>query len=177
MSEAKQHSTARSKKSKSLKKGYFRLLFRTLLFVLVIWLCFSQVLFLKRVTGSAKFPSLKDGDLTLGFRLDRNYQSGDIVLYTVDGTEHFGRVLTTAGNTVEMDGSGDVRVNGISESGEILFPSTDIGTLKYPYTVPEGTVFVMCDHRTETEDSRTYAAIPVRQIKGKVLSFLRRRGL
>lgn len=123
------------------------------------------------------FPSLKDGDLTLGFRLDRNYQSGDIVLYTVDGTEHFGRVLTTAGNTVEMDGSGDVRVNGISESGEILFLSTDIGTLKYPYTVPEGTVFVMCDHRTETEDSRTYAAIPVRQIHGKVLSFLRRRGL
>ena len=123
------------------------------------------------------FPSLKDGDLTLGFRLDRNYQSGDIILYTVDGTEHFGRVFTTAGNTVEIDSSGDVRVNGISESGEILFPSTDTGTLQYPYTVPEGSVFILGDYRTHAKDSREFGPISTEDVKAKVITILRRREL
>ena len=124
------------------------------------------------------FPSLKDGDLALGFRLEREYRSGDVILYEdPEGKLHFGRILTTAGSVVDINGNGAVLINGAQESGEILFPTDDPGTLTYPYTVPEGSVFVLCDHRTETKDSRIYGTISMDQIQGKVLTILRRRGL
>ena len=166
------------KTKSSTLKGYLSLLIRLAVFLLILWVFFTQVLFLKRVSGTAMFPALKDGDLALGFRLEREYRSGDVILYKdPDGALHFGRILTIAGSTVNISGNGAVLINGVQESGEILFPTDDPGTLTYPYTVPEGSVFVMNDHRTETDDSRIYGAISMDQIQGKVLSILRRRGL
>ena len=165
-------------KKNSTWKGYLSFLIRLAVFLLILWVFFTQVLFLKRVNGTAMFPALKDGDLALGFRLETNYRSGDVILYQdTDGELHFGRILTVEGNTVDISGNGAVLINGVQESGEILFPTDDPGTLTYPYTVPEGSVFVMNDHRTESEDSRIYGAISKDQIQGKVLSILRRRGL
>jgi signal peptidase I len=166
------------KTKSSTLKGYLSLLIRLAVFLLILWVFFTQVLFLKRVSGTAMFPALKDGDLALGFRLESNYRSGDVILYKdTDGELHFGRILTIAGSTVNISGNGAVLINGVQESGEILFPTDDPGTLTYPYTVPEGSVFVLDDHRTEAEDSRVYGAISMDQIQGKVLSILRRRGL
>ena len=51
------------------------------------------------------------------------------------------------------------------------------GTITYPYEVPEGSIFVLGDYRTDANDSRTYGAIPASCIKGKVLTILRRRGI
>ena len=160
-----------------LWKGYVNLLIRAGIFILIIVVLFTQILFLKRVNGNDMFPSLKDGDLVLGFRLESTLRSGDVVLYQANGSLHFGRILTLAGSTVEISGNGSVQVNGVTESGEILFSTDDPGTLTYPYTVPEGSVFILNDDRMETGDSRIYGAIPIKSIKGKVLTLLRRRGI
>lgn len=171
-------SAEKQKRDCGTLKGYLSLLVRLVVFLLILWVFFTQVLFLKRVSGTAMFPSLKDGDLALGFRLEREYRSGDVILYEdPEGELHFGRILTTAGSVVDINGNGAVLINGAQESGEILFPTDDPGTLTYPYTVPEGSVFVLCDHRTETKDSRIYGTISMDQIQGKVLTILRRRGL
>ncbi len=162
---------------KPVWQGYLSLVIRTVVFVFVIFLIFTQVLFLKRVRGVEMFPSLKDGDLALGFRLEREYHSGDVVLYEADGNLHFGRILSLGGSTVNISGNGSVQINGVTESGEIVFPTDDPGTLDYPYQVPEGSYFILGDYRTEKEDSRIFGAIPKDSIKGKVISILRRRGL
>ncbi len=167
----------RSPQDEPLWKGYLSLLIRAAVFIAILVLLFTQVLFLKRVDGNEMFPALKDGDLALGFRLERTLRSGDVVLYQADGDLHFGRILTLGGNTVEISGDGSVKINGVSESGEILFSTDDPGTLTYPYEVPEGSVFILGDYRTETKDSRTFGAIPISSIKGKVLTILRRRGI
>ena len=160
-----------------LWKGYMSLAVRTAVFVIILILIFTKVLFLKRVSGSDMFPSLKDGDLTLEYRLQTQYRSGDVVLYRADGKLHFGRILTMGGNTVNISGDGAVEVNGATESGEILFPTDDPGNLTYPYEVPDGSVFILGDYRTNAKDSRRYGAIPLKEIEGKVLTILRRRGL
>ena len=160
-----------------LWKGYVNLLIRAGIFILIIVVLFTQILFLKRVNGNDMFPSLKDGDLVLGFRVESTLRSGDVVLYQANGSLHFGRILTLAGSTVEISGNGSVQVNGVTESGEILFSTDNPGTLTYPYTVPEGSVFILNDDRMETGDSRIYGAIPIKSIKGKVLTLLRRRGI
>lgn len=38
------------------------------------------------------YPSLKDGDLALGYRLEREYRTGDVIVYEAGGALHFGRV-------------------------------------------------------------------------------------
>ncbi len=170
-------SEEKKKNEEPLWKGYLRLLFRTLVFIVILALIFTQVLFLKRVSGNDMFPSLKDGDLALGFRLQREYRSGDVVLYEAGGTLHFGRILTLGGNVVNISGNGSVQINGVTESGEILFPTEDPGTLEYPYKVPEESLFILGDYRTKANDSRRYGAISKSKIKGKVLTILRRRGI
>lgn len=160
-----------------LWKGYLSLAVRMAIFVVILILIFTKVLFLKRVGGSDMFPSLKDGDLTLGYRLQTQYRSGDVVLYRAGGELHFGRILTMGGNTVNISGDGAVEVNGATESGEILFPTDDPGKLTYPYEVSDGSVFILGDYRTSAKDSRSYGAIPLKEIEGKVLTILRRRGL
>lgn len=166
-----------SAKKDSIKKGYISLLIRAVLFILIIYLFFTKIFLLQRVEGMQMFPSLKDGDLTLSYCLKQTLRSGDVIIYEQDGEKHFGRILALGGNEINIDGSGDVKINGVSESGEIIYPSYNKGTIKYPYKIPEGSVFVLGDYRTETKDSREYGAISEKKIKGKVLTILRRRGI
>ena len=75
-----------------LGKGYLRLFVRAAVFLLILYLVFTRVLFLGRVTGMEMYPSLKDGDLALGYRLEREYRTGDVIVYEAGGALHFGRV-------------------------------------------------------------------------------------
>lgn len=162
---------------KQLRKEYRSLLIRCGVFLLVLYLIFAKILFLKRVEGIDMFPSLKDGDLVLGYRLQKSFQVKDVIVYEEDGRLRFGRVIAHEGDQVTINESGEVKINGVSEGGEVLYPSYMGKELKYPYQVPEGAVFVLGDYRTEAKDSRSYGAIPVKQVKGKVITILRRRGL
>ena len=153
-----------SDQNSTIRKGYLRLIARTIL-------CFQ------RVEGMQMFPTLKDGDLTLSYCLKQTFRPNDVIIYEVNGEKNFGRIIAVGGNEINIDGSGDVKINGISESGEIIYPSYHKGDIKYPYQIPEGSVFVLGDYRTQTKDSREFGAIKESQIKGKVLTILRRRGI
>ena len=45
------------------------------------------------------------------------------------------------------------------------------------YTVPEGCLFLLNDCRTQGEDSRHFGGVPEKNVAGKVITLLRRRGL
>ena len=142
-----------------------------------IYIFFTKILCFQRVEGMQMFPSLKDGDLTLSYCLKQTFRPNDVIIYEVNGEKNFGRIIAVGGNEINIDGSGDVKINGISESGEIIYPSYHKGDIKYPYQIPEGSVFVLGDYRTQRKDSREFGAIKESQIKGKVLTILRRRGI
>ena len=166
-----------SDQNSTIRKGYLRLIARTILFLLVIYIFFTKILCFQRVEGMQMFPSLKDGDLTLSYCLKQTFRPNDVIIYEVNGEKNFGRIIAVGGNEINIDGSGDVKINGISESGEIIYPSYHKGDIKYPYQIPEGSVFVLGDYRAQTKDSREFGAIKESQIKGKVLTILRRRGI
>lgn len=153
------------------------LLLRIIMIVVIGYLIFTQVFLLARVKGNEMFPALKDGDLIVGFRLQKSYEKNDIVSYKVDGVRKLGRYMAREKDVITMDESGTLRINGTIQSGEILYPTYAKDGIDYPYKVPEDHVFILGDFRTQTLDSRDYGAIPMDDIEGKVITLLRRRGL
>lgn len=179
-SRARDSRTARAKKQRQqeqLRRGYLDLLVRVVLLVAAGWILLTQVFLITQVSGNGMFPALKDGDLVFAYRLQREYAKNDVVVYEADGEERIGRIVARETDVVTLDDSGTLLVNGTAQSGEILYPTYAEGELEYPYTVPEEHVFVLGDYRTQTEDSRILGAIPVKDVKGKVITILRRRGL
>ena len=76
-----------------------------------------------------------------------------------------------------MNDSGTFLVNGTTQGGEILYPTYPKEGLEYPHRVPEGHVFILGDYRTQARDSRDFGAVPLKDIEGKVITIIRRRGL
>ena len=74
---------------------------------------------------------------------------------------------------VELTEEGDLLVNGEGEerivSGRTLPLSEDI---TFPYTVPEGCYFVLGDNRENSSDSRSFGAVPLDEITGRVFFHL-----
>ena len=169
----------RAAEAAKLRKGYLQLAQRVVLVGAMFWVLFGVVFMLARVQGNEMFPAVKDGDLVLAYRLQQSCTKNDVVIYQADGVTHVGRVLALAGDVVNITEDGTLLVNGTTQSGEILYPTypASAAGLSYPYTVPEGSVFILADYRTNAADSRNFGAIPMRDVKGTVLALLRRRGL
>jgi signal peptidase I len=121
--------------------------------------------------------TLEQNDRVLVSKVDYRLgpaQRGDIIVFnppTLDSTiPYVKRVIALGGETVDLR-NGNVFVNG----REVDFPQAHGSTqpqspqVAYPFTVPEGHVFVLGDNRTFSSDSRTFGAVPVGNIIGKVI--------
>lgn len=103
---------------------------------------------------------------------------GEIVLFDhpeEEGVTLLKRVIATEGQTVDLV-DGKVVVDGVALDepyvlGKPTYPldkhSAKVGTIMYPYVVPEGHVWLMGDNRTNSLDSRYYGAIPVSTIHAR----------
>jgi signal peptidase I len=160
-----------------LRQDYSRLILRILLLLLVGWIVFSQLFLFTQARGNAMFPAVKDGDLLLAFRLQKEYQADDVVVYRHDGKRYIGRIAALESDVVSLDDSGSLIVNGTVQGGEIIFPTYAGERLTYPYRVAPDSAFILGDYRTRTEDSRKFGSIPLDNVEGKVITYLRRRGL
>ena len=158
-------------------QGYVNLAAKIAVLALAAWVIFSQIFMLTQCSGMGMFPAMEDGDLVLAYRLHSDYQKGDVVIYTVDGASYMGRIIGRETDVIYMDDSGTLSVNGTNQGGEIMYPTYAKPGTEYPYRVPEDSLYVLGDYRTQTEDSRDFGAIPMDDIQGKVITIVRRRGV
>ena len=84
-----------------------------------------------------------------------------------------GTIIAKGGDTISIDyDAGTVTVNGELLQEDYVAAPTYLGyDVQFPFTVPEGTLFVMGDNRNESLDSRSsyVGCIDERDILGKVL--------
>lgn len=126
-----------------------------------------------RVTGSSMEPTLHPKEIVVCLKSSR-FQSGDLVAFYYNNKVLLKRVIGTAGDTIEIDDSGNVFVNG-SQLDEPYITKKSLGQcdIDFPYQVPDKRIFVMGDNRETSVDSRTTAVgcIADEYVIGKV--FLR----
>jgi signal peptidase I len=156
----------------------FRFLIKLAEVLLVIWAIFTFVFGIHQVHGETMYPMIRDGDLLLYFRLEHDYQNDDAVVYERNGTRCVARIVARGGDVVELNTDGMLVVNGNVQEEEVFYPTKPepMGT-EYPYTVPEESYFVLCDFRTNSDDSRYYGAVSEKDLDGKIITILRRRGI
>lgn len=107
------------------------------------------------------------------------YARGDIVIFhppdafqTPDDTPFIKRVIGLPGDQVELR-DGRVSVNGVElDEAYVHEAETDAGEdAPTSWLVPAGSLFVMGDHRSASEDSRVFGPIEISRVVGR--AFLR----
>jgi signal peptidase I len=108
------------------------------------------------------------------------YKHGDIVVFNPpadwiqpDGTPFIKRVIGIGGDIVEIKDDGLVYINSVqlkepyvyAEDGE---PQPTVASGDSPlWTIPDGELFVMGDHRAKSSDSRTFGPIENGDVIGR----------
>ena len=144
---------------------------------LAVWLLFTFVLGLVIHYGNNMHPAIRDGDLIITLRVQRPYLDA-AVMYEHDGKSCVGRVVGMPGDEIDISDQGALTVNGIAPAEEVFYPTyrCETSDIAYPYTVGEDQVFILNDFRTDSNDSRAFGAVDMKDVKGPVLIMLRRRG-
>jgi signal peptidase I len=91
-----------------------------------------------------------------------------------DQTYYIKRVIGLPGDRVACCTDGKVTVNGVPlDEGQYLFPGNPPSTFNFSKVVPAGHLWVMGDHRSDSDDSRYHpgdpggGAIPENQVVGR----------
>jgi len=177
--ETEDRKTAQGKKrhQTTVLQDFLFLLLKTAAIAGIVWIGFHYVYGAFRYQDLSMKPALKDGDLVFFYRLGKDYQIGDIVIYTdKNGKLTANRVIAKAGDEVDVDEKG-IKLNGAYQQETEITAKTQRfeGGTVFPLTVPEGQLFVLGDNREHAVDSRIYGCIGKESIKGKVIGIFRRR--
>lgn len=125
------------------------------------------------IDGVSMEPTLYDGDLVFMSRISSHFgewEQDDIAVFETvqEGAEIIliKRVVAVAGDSISINMDGEVWRNGELLAEPYTMDDT-VGIVDM--VVPEGTVFVMGDHRTASFDSRHMGVVSEGDIKGKVI--------
>lgn len=126
-----------------------------------------------QIYGTSMTPTLTEGDIVLSLKTN-NLKRGDIICFYYSNRILVKRVIGLPLDTINIDENGNIYINDEKEPlDEPYISEKALGEcdLNFPIQVPEGSYFVVGDHRETSVDSRssTVGCIPKEEIVGKIV--------
>ena len=170
---------AAAKKPPTLLEDLLFLLAKIGVIALFLVIIFTFLFGIKLIKDDSMYPGLRDGDLVIYYRMQKNYVQGDLIAIKKDGKTDFRRVVAIEGDTVDINHDNGLEINGYPQQEDNIYTETlpVVGKTKFPLTVGTEQVFVLGDNRKYAVDSRTYGCVDKSDTKGKVIAVIRRRSL
>lgn len=153
-----------------MKLDGFRIFKGALFGFIVIAVIFQCIIGVSMVRGDSMYPTLENGQFVVYSRIIPELKRGDVVSVKMPSGEYYvKRVIAVEGDVVDLK-DGQLYVNGQAETGGYINGKTEWkeGVVEYPYTVEAGKLFVVGDNRTTSLDSRTFGAVMVQRVQGKL---------
>lgn len=174
----KKNSEIKQEKKSQIKQKLFFLILKAGAFVIFIAITFFLIFGISRCGDNMMSPAFKDGDIVLYYRLEKEYAQSDAVVIEKDGEIQVRRIVAKEGDTVDITENG-LLINGYAQQEKEIFSDTLPYTegITFPITLKEDEYFVLGDNRTIAKDSRVYGVVKDKEIKGSVITLIRRRGL
>lgn len=165
------------KKEISVQDDVLFLVVKIFIFVGLLAILFLFIFGICRCSDDMMSPAFKDGDLAVFYRLQKEFQPSDTIVIEKDGETQVRRIIAKAGDEVDLTEDG-LKINGYLQQEKEIYAETLPYTegISFPITVKEGEYFVLGDNRTNAKDSRIYGTVKQEEIKGVVITLLRRRG-
>ena len=163
---------------KALIHDLLFLLLKIGIFVLLLAGMFLFVFGVSRCSDHSMSPACKDGDLAFYYRLQQEYHPSDVIVLEQDGTTQIRRIIATGGDVVDITEDG-LKINGYLQQEPEIYAETlpYVEGITFPVTVGPDEYFVLGDNRPQAEDSRVYGTVKHEDVKGIVITLLRRRGI
>ena len=154
-------------------------LVRLFLLITVIGILFGVVFGLTPMANADMQPAVCAGDLMLYYRLDKNLKSDDVVVFQKEDIQYTGRIVAVPGDVVEITDESELMVNKNTVMEDNIFYTTPAydSEVEYPLALKEDQYFILCDNREGAKDSRSFGVVDTGEIKGKVITIVRRSGI
>ncbi len=173
------------KRSEKLVKEYQFFLLRLLILLIVLWVLFFKIVGITTMPTADMYPRVDAGDLVLFYRLDTDVRPQDVIVLeksTPDSAEEqlfILRVIAVPGDTVDIDDDGFVIVNGNVQIESNIFYQTPRyeDCTEFPLTLGQDECFVLADSRGSGEDSRYFGPVRKDEVRGTVITIVRRNNL
>ncbi len=161
---------AREEARYSFRKTVWNIIVALIVAAAVTALIATRLLLLIRINGNSMSPALLDGEVVF-IHQTKDVEVGDILGFYYGGRILLKRAVAGGGDQIEIDGDGNVFVNGrMLEEPYLAAKSLGKCELDFPFEVPEGMFFVLGDNRAISIDSRnkTIGCVEKEQIVGRV---------
>ena len=164
-----------------LKRKRFAFVKKIITIAIVLTIVMFFVFGITTTHGVDMSPAVKDGDIVVYFRINSNYACGDIVVFKHNGKDYVSRIAAVKGDILSKGNNGRLifneRIHPINKDEGLFYETSARRKINYPITIKDNEYFVLGDKRDTAEDSRYFGVIKKSQIKGKVFSLIRKRGL
>lgn len=155
------------------------LILKIILLAAVLAVLFGALFGLTPMKGGDMEPKLSAGDLLLYYRLEKNFARNDVVIMERDGKEYVGRLIGMPGDTLDISRDGVISIDGNNIVETNIFyetkPYEESG--RYPIALGQDEYFLLADKRDTAKDSRHFGAVKAEEIKGKVITSVKRTGI
>ena len=158
-------------------KYYLKMLGKSFVIICIFYITFFKIFGLTRINNISMRPSIGPGSLLLYYRLNNNYEVGDLITFTKDNKRYVLRVIGTSNDIISINLNGEFINSNRKELPKEYSKNRVSNDISYPYKVGSNKVFVVGDNREEVDDSRVFGSIDVNIIDGKVIGLLKTKDL